>query len=67
MPQLLLEHVSMTNDSIDLPNEEEILETFQRLGLAGGGPMGYSYFTMTGEKSRHIFEVVRTSNSDSLA
>lgn len=48
----------------DLPTEDEITQTFERLGLAGTGPSGYQYFAAwNASPPAQIFNVVRTTTS----
>lgn len=67
MPNDVLETRSSLSESLDLPTEEEIHETFERLGLVGISPSGYSYIATNPVHPARVFDVVRTSNSDRLA
>lgn len=53
-----------SDDTVSIPTETEIQETFETLGLVGSAPSGYSYLSSWGAPSpSHIFEVTRTSTS----
>ncbi len=48
----------------DLPTEDDIAQTFERLGLAGTGPTGYQYIAAwNASPPAQIFNVVRTTTS----
>jgi len=54
-----------SDQTSDLPTDEEILDTFQALGLLPtSGPTGYAYLSAWGPVApTQVFNVIRTSNS----